>query len=82
MLFGSLSENGRRSRFDERAALRGDEHDGASPVGSAALREGYEYVQNYFTAVLADALAMDVDFIVPELTMAVHNLAMPQLIPL
>ncbi|MGW0874160.1 FMN-dependent NADH-azoreductase [Streptomyces sp. NPDC002740] len=45
-------------------------------------REGYEYVQNYLTAVLADALAMDVDFIVPELTMAVHNPAMSQLIPL
>ncbi len=36
-------------------------------------REGYEYVQNYLTAVLADALALDVNFIVPELTMAVQN---------
>ncbi|KRD04672.1 MULTISPECIES: FMN-dependent NADH-azoreductase [unclassified Streptomyces] len=45
-------------------------------------REGYEYVQNYLTAVLADALALDVNFIVPELTMAVHNPAMSQLIPL
>ncbi|MFF4909085.1 FMN-dependent NADH-azoreductase [Streptomyces sp. NPDC001260] len=45
-------------------------------------REGYEYVQNYLTAVLADALALDVRFIVPELTMAVHNPAMAELIPL
>jgi FMN-dependent NADH-azoreductase len=45
-------------------------------------REGYEYVQNYLTAVLADALALDVNFIVPELTMAVHNPAMSELIPL
>lgn len=45
-------------------------------------REGYEYVQNYLTAVLADALTLDVNFIVPELTMAVHNPAMSELIPL
>src|SRR5437899_2289902 len=36
-------------------------------------REDYEYVQNYLKAVLADALALDLDFIVPELTMAPHN---------
>ncbi|MGW3464787.1 FMN-dependent NADH-azoreductase, partial [Streptomyces olivaceoviridis] len=45
-------------------------------------REGYEYVQNYLTAVLADALGMDLDFIVPELTMAPQNPAMAELIPL
>ncbi|WP_306189718.1 MULTISPECIES: FMN-dependent NADH-azoreductase [unclassified Streptomyces] len=45
-------------------------------------RESYEYVQNYLTAVLADALALDVDFIVPELTMAPHNPAMSELVPL
>lgn len=45
-------------------------------------REGYEYVQNYLTAVLADALTLDVNFIVPELTMAVRNPAMSELIPL
>jgi FMN-dependent NADH-azoreductase len=45
-------------------------------------REGYEYVQNYLTAVLADTLALDVNFIVPELTMAVHNPAMSELIHL
>ncbi|MFD1537512.1 hypothetical protein [Nonomuraea guangzhouensis] len=33
-------------------------------------------------AVLADTLAMDVDFIVPELTMATRNPAMSHLIPL
>ncbi|GHI04012.1 FMN-dependent NADH-azoreductase [Streptomyces cellostaticus] len=45
-------------------------------------RESYEYVQNYLTAVLADALALDLDFIVPELTMAPHNPAMAELVPL
>ncbi|GHE68747.1 FMN-dependent NADH-azoreductase [Streptomyces spiralis] len=45
-------------------------------------RESYEYVQNYLTAVLADALALDVDFIVPELTMAPQNPAMSELVPL
>lgn len=45
-------------------------------------RENYEYVQNYLTAVLADALGLDLDFIVPELTMAPHNPAMAELVPL
>ncbi|MFD5516756.1 FMN-dependent NADH-azoreductase [Streptomyces sp. NPDC127066] len=45
-------------------------------------REGFEYVQNYLKAVLGDALALDVDFIVPELTMAPHNPAMSDLVPL
>ncbi|MFE6287223.1 FMN-dependent NADH-azoreductase [Streptomyces sp. NPDC057877] len=45
-------------------------------------KEPYEYVQNYLTAVLTDALAMDTEFIVPELTMAPHNPAMSELIPL
>jgi FMN-dependent NADH-azoreductase len=45
-------------------------------------REGYEYVQNYLTAVLADALGVDLHFIVPELTMAPHNPAMAELVPL
>lgn len=45
-------------------------------------REPYEYVQNYLRAVLADALGMDVDFIVPELTMAPQNPAMAELVPL
>ncbi|MEV6837765.1 NAD(P)H-dependent oxidoreductase [Streptomyces sp. NPDC051133] len=45
-------------------------------------REGYEYVQNYLAAVLGDALGLDVDFIVPELTMAPHNPAMAELVPL
>jgi FMN-dependent NADH-azoreductase len=45
-------------------------------------REGYEYVQNYLAAVLGDALALEVDFIVPELTMAPQNPAMAELVPL
>jgi len=45
-------------------------------------REAYEYVQNYLEAVLRDTLALDLDFIVPELTMAPHNPAMSELVPL
>ncbi|MEU9991479.1 NAD(P)H-dependent oxidoreductase [Streptomyces sp. NPDC048045] len=45
-------------------------------------REPYEYVQNYLTAVLADGLGLDLDFIVPELTMAPSNPAMSELVPL
>ncbi|TQE34883.1 FMN-dependent NADH-azoreductase [Streptomyces ipomoeae] len=45
-------------------------------------REPFEYVQNYLTALLSDTLALDVDFIVPELTMAPQNPAMSELIPL
>ncbi|MEU9184854.1 NAD(P)H-dependent oxidoreductase [Streptomyces sp. NPDC048484] len=44
-------------------------------------RAGYEYVQNYLEAVLKDMLALDLDFIVPELTMAPNNPAMAELIP-
>ncbi|MFD9283970.1 NAD(P)H-dependent oxidoreductase [Streptomyces mirabilis] len=58
------------------AASRGGSYAPGTP------REGSEYVQNYLTAVLADALALDVNFIVPELTMAVHNPAMSELVPL
>ncbi|MFJ8944413.1 FMN-dependent NADH-azoreductase [Streptomyces sp. NPDC102395] len=45
-------------------------------------REGFEYVQNYLRAILGDLLGMEVDFIVPELTMAHVNPAMSELIPL
>ncbi|MGW3283759.1 FMN-dependent NADH-azoreductase [Streptomyces sp. NPDC001002] len=45
-------------------------------------REDSEYVQNYLAAVLSGALALDVEFIVPELTMAPHNPAMAELVPL
>ncbi|MBD0422061.1 NAD(P)H-dependent oxidoreductase [Streptomyces sp. NPDC052309] len=45
-------------------------------------REPYEYVQNYLTAALGDGLGLAVDFIVPELTMAPHNPAMAELVPL
>ncbi|MFJ9416829.1 MULTISPECIES: FMN-dependent NADH-azoreductase [unclassified Streptomyces] len=44
-------------------------------------REGMEYVQNYLEAVLGSGLGLDVDFIVPELTMAPVNEAMADLIP-
>ncbi|MGW0818317.1 FMN-dependent NADH-azoreductase [Streptomyces viridiviolaceus] len=45
-------------------------------------REPFEYVQNYLTAALGDGLGLEVDFIVPELTMAPHNPAMAELVPL
>ncbi|WP_338698449.1 NAD(P)H-dependent oxidoreductase [Streptomyces sp. Q6] len=45
-------------------------------------REGMEYVQNYLEATLRDTLALDIDFIVPELTMAPQNPAMAELVPL
>ncbi|MFQ6142330.1 FMN-dependent NADH-azoreductase [Streptomyces seoulensis] len=45
-------------------------------------REPFEYVQNYLAAVLGGGLGLDVDFIVPELTMAPHNPAMAELVPL
>jgi FMN-dependent NADH-azoreductase len=45
-------------------------------------REGFEFVQNYLEAVLKKTLGLDLDFIVPELTMAPRNEAMSQLVPL
>ena len=45
-------------------------------------REGYEFVQNYLEAVLKGTLGLDLDFIVPELTMAPRNPAMSDLVPL
>ncbi|MGX1848997.1 FMN-dependent NADH-azoreductase [Streptomyces sp. NPDC055299] len=45
-------------------------------------REPFEYVQNYLEAVLSGGLGLDVDFIVPELTMAPNNPAMAELVPL
>jgi FMN-dependent NADH-azoreductase len=45
-------------------------------------REGYDFVQNYLQAVLKGTLGLDLDFIVPELTMAPRNPAMSELIPL
>ncbi|MGW0565701.1 FMN-dependent NADH-azoreductase [Streptomyces tauricus] len=50
--------------------------------GPGTPREGYEYVQNYLGAVLKDMLGMDVEFIVPELTMAPHMPALADLVPL
>ncbi|MEU1616537.1 NAD(P)H-dependent oxidoreductase [Streptomyces sp. NPDC005722] len=45
-------------------------------------RHGYEFVQNYLEAVLHGSLGLEVDFIVPELTLAPRNPAMSELIPL
>ncbi|WP_409474225.1 FMN-dependent NADH-azoreductase [Streptomyces sp. HC307] len=45
-------------------------------------REGNEFVQNYLEAVLKGMLGLDVDFIVPELTLAPRNPAMSELVPL
>lgn len=50
--------------------------------GPGTPREGYEYVQNYLSAILVDFLGADVDFIVPELTMAPANPEMAELVPL
>ncbi|MGW4142790.1 FMN-dependent NADH-azoreductase [Streptomyces mirabilis] len=45
-------------------------------------REDYEFVQNYLEAVLKNTLGLDLDFIVPELTMAPRRPAMSELVPL
>ena len=50
--------------------------------GPGTPREGFEYVQTYLRAVLAEALSMDLEFIVPELTLAPQNPAMSDLVPL
>jgi FMN-dependent NADH-azoreductase len=50
--------------------------------GPGTPREGFEYVQNYLSAVFSDALGTDLEFIVPELTMAPQNPAMSDLVPL
>jgi len=39
-------------------------------------------VQNYLQAILGDTIGLEVEFIVPELTMATHNPAMAELVPL
>ncbi|MFJ9585716.1 FMN-dependent NADH-azoreductase [Streptomyces acidicola] len=45
-------------------------------------REGFEFVRNYLEAVLERSLGLDLDFIVPELTLAPRNPAMSELVPL
>ncbi|MET9270907.1 NAD(P)H-dependent oxidoreductase [Kribbella sp. NPDC003557] len=45
-------------------------------------RHGFEFVQNYLRAVLGGGLGLEVEFIVPELTMAPKMAAMADLIPL
>ncbi|MFF3262931.1 FMN-dependent NADH-azoreductase [Streptomyces sp. DT20] len=57
----------------------------ASRGGSYAAgtpREGAEFVQNYLATLLTSMFAAEVDFIVPELTLAHSNPAMAELIPL
>jgi FMN-dependent NADH-azoreductase len=45
-------------------------------------RAGMDYVQNFLGAVLHDAMGLELEFIVPELTMAPVNPAMAELVPL
>jgi FMN-dependent NADH-azoreductase len=49
--------------------------------GPGSPRAGYDYVQNYLTAILADTLGLRLDLIVAELTRAPTNPAMAHLIP-
>ncbi|OIK02764.1 FMN-dependent NADH-azoreductase [Streptomyces monashensis] len=57
-------------------ASRGGSYEPGTP------REDFEYVRNYLGAALGAGLGLDVDFIVPELTMAPQNPAMAELVPL
>lgn len=45
-------------------------------------REGFEFVQNYLEKLLTGMFGAEVDFIVPELTLAASQPAMADLIPL
>ncbi|MEE1754623.1 FMN-dependent NADH-azoreductase [Streptomyces sp. SP18CS02] len=45
-------------------------------------REPFEYVRNYLGALLTEMLGAEVDFIVPELTLAASNPSMAELVPL
>ncbi|MGN2361144.1 FMN-dependent NADH-azoreductase [Streptomyces luridiscabiei] len=45
-------------------------------------REGFEFVQNYLEKLLTSMFSAEVDFIVPELTLAHSQPAMAELIPL
>lgn len=57
-------------------ASRGGSYEPGTP------REGFEFVRNYLEATLGGSLGLEVDFIVPQLTMAPRNPAMAGLIPL
>ncbi|MBW1596416.1 FMN-dependent NADH-azoreductase [Streptomyces sp. JJ38] len=50
--------------------------------GPGTPQEGNDYVQNYLQYVLGTQMGLDVEFIVPELTMAPSVPAMKDLIPL
>ncbi|MET7639208.1 NAD(P)H-dependent oxidoreductase [Streptomyces sp. NPDC005438] len=56
-------------------ASRGGSYEPGTP------REGWEFVRNYLGTVLGEGMGMDVDFIVPELTLAPTNPAMSELVP-
>lgn len=45
-------------------------------------REGFEFVQNYLEKLLTAMFGAEVDFIVPELTLAASQPAMAELVPL
>lgn len=45
-------------------------------------REGFEFVQNYLEKLLTSMFSAEVDFIVPELTLAHSQPTMAELIPL
>lgn len=89
---GGPSSTSRTTRLIGRTALNEDSRTKGTPVTVVASRGGsyapgtprepLEYVQNYLTAILSEMLGLEVDFIVPELTMAPHNPAMSELIPL
>ncbi|PBC79166.1 FMN-dependent NADH-azoreductase [Streptomyces sp. TLI_235] len=49
--------------------------------GEGTPRAGWDHVVPFLTTALADALGMDVEFVVPELTMAHRNPAMAELRP-
>lgn len=57
-------------------ASRGGSYEPGTP------REGMEYVRNYLDGVLTEMFGAEVDFIVPELTLASSVPAMAELIPL
>lgn len=55
---------------------------GGSYAPRGTPRESFEFVQNYLEKVFTGMLGMEVDFIVPELTLAPTQPTMAELIPL
>ncbi|WP_369029625.1 MULTISPECIES: FMN-dependent NADH-azoreductase [Streptomyces] len=76
---------GRTALIEESAVKGTPVYVVASRGGSYAPgtpREPLEYVQNYLEGVLTTMMGVEVDFIVPELTLAHSNPSMAELIPL